>query len=70
MKRIYSRVSDDEFQDIKRAVLERGVTIEYAVRRGVMNYLFDEPLNRKEKENVRNESECRAPEDQEAVQGD
>ena len=71
MKRIYSRVSDDEFVEIKKAVLDKGVTIEQAVKRGLDLYLFNETSTiSKEKENVRNESECRAPEDQEAVQGD
>ena len=69
MKRIYSRVSDDEFVEIKKAVLDKGVTIEQAVKRGLDLYLFNETSTiSKEKENVR--TEHRASEDQEIEQGD
>lgn len=69
MKRVYSRVSDDEFLDIKRAALDRGVTIEYAIRKGLEIYLYNEPQTQTKKETSNERTEHRAEEDQETVQG-
>ena len=69
MKRLYCRVSDDEYTDFKVAIAQRGLTVEAAIRKGLNILLFN--TKTLEKDHVR-ESDPRSTgseEDQEAGQG-
>ena len=63
MKRLYCRVSDDEYTDFKVAIAQRGLTVEAAIRKGLNILLFNPKTL--ENDHVRSRSE----EDQEAGQG-
>ena len=65
MKRLYCRVSDDEYTDFKVAIAQSGLTVEAAIRKGLNILLFNPKTL--EKDHVR--SNCRCQEDQEAGQG-
>lgn len=67
MKRLYCRVSDDEYRDFKVAIAESGLTVEAAIRKGLNLLLF----NNQPKPGVYHvrESDPRSEEDQEAGQG-
>lgn len=67
MKRLYTRVSDDEYLDYKVAIASAGLTTEEAIRKGLNILLFNpKPL---EKSHVRTDSDPRSEEDQEAGEG-
>jgi len=66
MKRLYTRVSDDEYLDYKVAIASAGLTTEEAIRKG-LNLLLFTP-NKPGVYNVR-ESDPRSEEDQEAGEG-
>lgn len=66
MKRLYCRVSDDEYRDFKVAIASLDLTVEAAIRKG-LNLLLFKPETL-EKDHVR-EHHPRSQEDQEAVQG-
>jgi hypothetical protein len=63
MKRLYCRVSDDEYTDFKVAIAAAGLTVEAAIRKGLNLLLFNP--NHLEKNHVRTDPE----ESQEAGQG-
>ena len=67
MKRLYARVSDDEYRDYKVAIASAGLTVEVAIRKGLNLLLF----NNQPKPGVYHdrESDPRSQEDQEAGQG-
>lgn len=67
MKRLYARVSDDEYRDYKVAIASAGLTVEAAIRKGLNLLLF----NNQPKTGVHHvrESDPRSQEDQEAGQG-
>lgn len=64
MKRLYCRVSDDEYTDFKVAIAQRGLTVEAAIRKGLNILLFNPKTL--ENDHVRS---SRSEEDQEAGQG-
>lgn len=41
MKRLYCRVSDDEYTDFKVAIAATGLTVEAAIRKGLNLLLFN-----------------------------
>ena len=41
MKRLYARVSDDEYRDYKVAIASAGLTVEVAIRKGLNLLLFN-----------------------------
>lgn len=64
MKRLYCRVSDDEYRDYKVAIASAGLTVEVAIRKG-LNLLLFNPNQTQGVHHVRSRSQ----EDQEAGQG-
>ena len=64
MKRLYCRVSDDEYTDFKVAIAQRGLTVEAAIRKGLNILLFNPKTL--ENDHVRS---SRSEEDQEAGEG-
>lgn len=67
MKRLYCRVSDDEYTDFKVAIAQRGLTVEAAIRKGLNILLFNPKTL--ENDHVRTDPRHRSEEDQEAGQG-
>ena len=68
MKRLYCRVSDDEYTDFKVAIAQRGLTVEAAIRKGLNILLFNPKTL--ENDHVReSDPRPRSEEDQEAGQG-
>ena len=67
MKRLYCRVSDDEYRDFKVAIVESGLTVEAAIRKG-LNLLLFNPNQTQGVYHVESGS-CGSQEDQEAGQG-
>ena len=68
MKRLYCRVSDDEYTDFKVAIAQSGLTVEAAIRKGLNILLFNPKTL--ENDHVReSDPRSRSEEDQEAGQG-
>ena len=65
MKRLYCRVSDDEYRDFKVAIVESGLTVEAAIRKGLNLLLF----NPNQTQGVYHVGSTGSQEDQEAGQG-
>ena len=65
MKRLYCRVSDDEYRDFKVAIVESGLTVEAAIRKGLNLLLF----NPNQSQGVHHVGSSGSQEDQEAGEG-
>ena len=64
MKRMYTRVSDDEYTEFRKAIVEAGFTVEQAIRKGLKLLLFKE-----ETQNVRNSGNSGSEKSQKAGKG-
>ena len=65
MKRLYARVSDDEYRDYKVAIASAGLTVEVAIRKGLNLLLF----NPNQTQGVYHVGSTGSQEDQETGQG-
>ena len=62
MKRMYTRVSDDEYTEFRKAIVDAGFTVEQAIRKGLKLLLFNEEI-----QNARN---ARSSQGQKVGKGD
>ena len=69
MKRLYTRVSDDEYLDYKVAITSAGLTTEEAIRKGLNLLLFNPKTLEKDHVREYDPRSDGSEEDQEVVQG-